>query len=330
MSKKIVATILSNNTQEKIIYAVLSAMNHVDAFILVDSGITDNTINVVKTILDAFPPEKLIVESFPWQGDISKSRTFALEAAKRHGFDFAITLDTDERLEFLDGWREEIEASDLSVGLAHHKSGFYAKERVFKIPAIGGWRGATHETCIVEGLKVILKNITFWELSKTPEQYLERFEADLIGLEKTLSDYPNEARWHFYKGQTLYDLGRLEESIESYKKCIELSFWDEETGTSHYRAGYALYRLDRFAEAIKLCCEGMPKAPFMAELPWLSAESCFRMGRFRDAIFFAKMALTVGEVSERFPRFGFSYRWAYKDGPEVILSAAEGMMSCAK
>lgn len=318
----VASTTLSNNTLEKIGAALFSVRDHVDLCIIIDSGITDSTLDLAREICG----DKLRVYQRPWDGVIAGARNFALDAATREGADFAITLDTDERLTMKEGWREELSAAPFGVALAHHVTGFYAKERVFKLPVTGGWKGAVHECCAVEGEKRILTQIAFDELAKTPEQYQARFEVDLIGLRKTVKEYPYEARWRFYLGQTLFDLGKIEESVDQYLDAARLSHWDEEIGTSLYRAAYGMYCLGRYKEALETCCTGLPTAPFMAELPWLAAETCFKQGRMKETLFFARMAKAVGELAPRFPRYGFCYRWAYSDGPALMEQVAEEIL----
>ncbi len=131
--------------------AARSAVDLTHGLLLIDTGITDGTRRVAEEVLgeqsagsgDPRPararPARLIVEEFRWCDDFAKARNFALDAAARHGATWAMTLDTDERMEF-PGYasREELLAAlesdpKVRVWLVMEKGGRYAKERFVRV-----------------------------------------------------------------------------------------------------------------------------------------------------------------------------------------------------
>src|SRR5262245_28117870 len=135
----ILGAILSGNSQQHIGEALASTVTWIDAALLIDTGITDGTRRVAEELLG----ERLVVEEFPWCNDFAKARNFALEAAAGHGATWAMTLDTDERMEF-PGYRsaEELLAAiesdpQVLVWLVMEKGGRYAKERFVRVAARG-------------------------------------------------------------------------------------------------------------------------------------------------------------------------------------------------
>jgi hypothetical protein len=172
---RIAATLLSGNSESHIVQAVQSISAVVDQTIFIDTGITDGTRRVVEEVLgeqwagsgnprptregaagsgdprrtlmagsgDPRPTRtgsaQLIVEQFAWCDDFAKARNFALDAAATHGATWAMTLDTDERMEF-PGYasREELLAAlesdpQVRVWLVMEKGGRYAKERFVRV-----------------------------------------------------------------------------------------------------------------------------------------------------------------------------------------------------
>ncbi|MFN9413757.1 MAG: glycosyltransferase [Pirellula sp.] len=91
---KIVATILSGNAAGIIGDAIKSAIDFVDQVLLIDTGISDATTEIAKSIAGS----KFAIAHFRWINDFAAARNFALVEASKLSADFAMTLDTDERL----------------------------------------------------------------------------------------------------------------------------------------------------------------------------------------------------------------------------------------
>ncbi|MEX2173569.1 MAG: glycosyltransferase [Pirellulaceae bacterium] len=134
----LIATILAGNCEALIGDAIRSARQWVDAVLLVDTGITDGT----RRIAEELAGERLIVEPFAWRNDFAAARNFALGAAARHGARWALTLDTDERLEFSGiASREELRARleadpRVRAWLVSVRDGSYSKERFIRVEGI--------------------------------------------------------------------------------------------------------------------------------------------------------------------------------------------------
>jgi hypothetical protein len=74
--------------------ALLSVVDWVDACILLDTGITDNTVEIARETAG----NKLLLQKLPWPGSFAEARNAALDAAAAAGAQWAIILDTDERI----------------------------------------------------------------------------------------------------------------------------------------------------------------------------------------------------------------------------------------
>jgi glycosyltransferase involved in cell wall biosynthesis len=67
----------------------------VDSIILIDTGITDDTLAVAKRVAG----DKLIIKQMQWPGSFSDARNRALQMAAEAGGSWGVFLDTDERFE---------------------------------------------------------------------------------------------------------------------------------------------------------------------------------------------------------------------------------------
>lgn len=83
---KISACYIVKNEAKKLAKSIKSLKNQVNEIVVVDTGSTDNTVNVARKL-------GARVYSFHWQEDFSKARNFALSKAKG---DWLVLLDADE------------------------------------------------------------------------------------------------------------------------------------------------------------------------------------------------------------------------------------------
>jgi hypothetical protein len=91
----IASVTLTNGGGDVLRDALLSVVGWVDACILLDTGITDNTVQVAQQAAG----DKLLLQKQPWPGSFAEARNAALDAAAAAGAQWAFILDTDERIQ---------------------------------------------------------------------------------------------------------------------------------------------------------------------------------------------------------------------------------------
>lgn len=91
----LVAMTLSGNSSNMIADAFQSAVVWVDSIVLIDTGITDDTLETARRIAG----DKLITRNIKWPGSFSDARNKALQLAAELGGVWGVFLDTDERFE---------------------------------------------------------------------------------------------------------------------------------------------------------------------------------------------------------------------------------------
>jgi tetratricopeptide (TPR) repeat protein len=314
----IVSTTLTGSNAGIIGDALASVVAHVDRCLVIDTGAQDDTLDVARRVAG----DKLLVRTFPWKNDFAAARNFALQAAAEAGGTWALTVDTDERVSFAAGFdlRAELARTACTVLLVTDEDGFYAKERIVRLPSTVRWNGPTHE--VLEGQRsgasATLPGMRFTELPKDPKALERKFQRDVAVLKKHVKQHGREPRWFYYLGASHQDLGEYAAAIDAYRTCAELGGWPEQGAWACYRAAECCGKLGRWGEAIHFCAAGLAVRPATAELAWLAGYSSYKAGKHEDALAWANMAIANGLFEGRgakFARIGFRYPVALYEGP---------------
>ncbi len=326
---KIVATMLSGNNESQVADAIRSVIDWVDLFLLIDTGINDKTVEIVQREAGT----KFLCDRFPWCGDFAKARNFALERAAAHGGQWALTVDTDERLSF-SGLNSPAELNSLLqnnpevlVWLVPYEGGSYSKERLMRVPTHLSWQGRTHEALIgaTAPQRGILAGVTFGELPKNADQTASKLNRDLEILRAETLQLPHEPRWWYYLGQTLEDLKKHSEAVDAYRRCATLDGWAEQAAWACYKGASCLSQIDDYQEAIQLCAFGLGKQPSFPELAWLAGFCCYQLGEYSNAICWEQMAVTLGHfkgIQSGRDRTSFRHLPGWYEGPFDVLRFA--------
>ncbi len=318
----IVSTTLTASSADIIGEALASVVAQVDRCIVIDTGARDDTLEVARRVAGG----KLLVREFPWRNDFAAARNFALDAAREAGAAWAVTVDTDERLEFDAGFdlSRALAATSANVLLVGEAGGRYAKERILRLPTAMRWTGPTHEALGGQraGEAETLAGVRFRELPKDEAALRRKFERDIAILRKHVRQHPRDPRWHYYLGASHHDLGQYAAAIDAFKACAALGGWAEEGAWACYRAAECCVALQRWGEAIDFCARGLAIRPATAELAWLAGYAAYKAKRYEDAIAWSNMAVVNGlydGAGGSFPRTSFRNPTALYEGPYDVL-----------
>jgi tetratricopeptide (TPR) repeat protein len=320
---RIASTTLTGNNAAIIGDALRSVVDWVDICLTIDTGVTDDTLEIARGVAG----DKYVERRFEWSHDFSAARNFALEAATALGADWAVTLDTDERIDLRgEDLRAVLSSAPGDVLLMFDEAGGYAKERCFRLPARHCFSGPTHESFpSYLASPSTLARARFRELAKAPDKLRQKFERDVGILSRHVRLHPKDPRWHYYLGDSLKNLGRLEEAIVAYDACAGLRGWNEESAWACYRAAECLSQLRRYQDAVDRCAVGLARHAGVAELAWLAAFCRYQMADFAQAVYWARLALSHGVFQGHgaaVPRIGFRNLGALYEGPFDILRFA--------
>ena len=318
----LVSTTLTHECPGIIGDALLSVLPFVDACIVIDTAGSSQTMGVASQVCGS----KLVTSSFPWVNDFAAARNFSLREAERIGADWAITLDTDERIDLrgLD-LRSYLEASQRDVHGMEHAGKTYSKIRVIRLPAKAQWEMPTHEAYSVENSS-LLPDAVFSELPKSPEQLRVKIQRDIeILTALTQRGAENQRAW-YYLGASHHDLGEYRKAIDAFLTCGKLRDWPEERSRAAYRASECFYSLGEYDACLALASVSLVLFAGMAEAAWMAGRACDKLGRSQDAYAWALMAESLGffrGAGRYLRRGGFSTPTALWEGPYDL------MRSCA-
>jgi len=193
---------------------------------IVDTGSTDNTIELVKNYLQDLPGD---IYQRPWK-DFGHNRTEAIDLAIGKA-DYNLTIDADEILE---GDFQGLPEPSKDIYIARFHSGEYSYGRPIIFRNDGGfyYKGPVHEelTRDLPSTTGKLKSVTgkvFGHVSARGgnEKYLRDIELLLSALE----DEPHNSRYWFYLAQSYRDSSQDREAHYFYGIRSAMKGWDEET-----------------------------------------------------------------------------------------------------
>jgi hypothetical protein len=325
-SPTIVSMTMTGSNRDIIADALCSVVDWVDWCLLVDTGIDDDTIEVARSVVG----DKLIVRHFPWCNDFSAARNFSLAAAAEIGADWAVTIDSDERI-YTHGVdvRAALATSNEVSLFTHYVTGDYTKDRFFRLPVDGKFKGPTHEAFYRNdgrgGATVGVPGVVFDELVKSEERFRHKDERDVAILTRYIESVPDEPRWPFYLGNSLQRLGRLEEAVAAFRACAALRGWEEESAWAHYRAAECLFALGRVEEALESCVQGLTRHAGLADLSWYAAYLSLQLGRPQQAVYWARLSIAMGYfegIGPSIERIAWRYPFGLWEGPYDVLRFA--------
>jgi glycosyltransferase involved in cell wall biosynthesis len=299
-----------------------SVLPHLDAWVIMDTGSTDGTQDLVRKHLRDVPGE--LFEG-PWT-DFGRARTEALARVGGRS-DYILVMDADDVLVCPEGYRFPALTADAYTLLVRLKDPGTRLEyfRPHLVAAGLPWRyeGAVHEHLACDrtyseerlaGPHIL--SATEGARSRDPEKYLK----DARLLEDLLARDPTNPRNAFYLAQSYACAGRVEESIAAYRRRIALPGWVEETAVAMNRLARLLASSGRpAAEVIEAHLRAFEFRPCRAE-PLCDLARFFRERReFQLAHLFASKAAALPKPAETLFLEDDVYGWRALD--ELAVAA---------
>jgi hypothetical protein len=308
----IVSCTITDNRQHVIADALRSIIDHVDKCIVIDTGVTDRTLEVA----DEVAGKKLVVSRFTWVDDFSAARNFGLDAAHHFGADLALNVDTDERWE----WNgDDLALYDAPVLMVPTRGGTHVKEHVFRLPRQRAYSGRVHE-CYPSDGAVTMQKARVWELPKDGAGNQAKYERDLRILE---GQEVKDSRCWFYLGQTLDCLGRpIPERIAAFQKCYQCDGWDEESAWACFLCAELSLQSNDPAGALRWALNGLGRHAGIGEMYWIAGLAQYRRGQWQQAVYWARQAVSMGCYQghgTQVPRIGFRKPACLYENPFDLL-----------
>ena len=212
-------------------------------FLVLDTGSTDDTVAIAKSLLATMPNAHVIQEPFV---DFATSRNRALVLAEEAfpNIPFLLMLDAEWHcheipalLHFCDSERHSNTPLYLLKVIMNRTFEFYVP-RLFRTNAKARFEGVVHEVpTIATTHKVPECYITYAGSETGIQKTKKRWERDLALLKAEHQKKPQQPRTVFYLAQTYECLGNLKAAYRFYLKRAMLTGFDEELFITHFRLG---------------------------------------------------------------------------------------------
>lgn len=223
------------NESEVICRSLASVKPYIDYWVIVDTGSSDGTQEVIKNFMKDIPGE---LYERPWK-NFGHNRMEALDLAKGKA-DYFLFIDADDWLEFEPGFSFSPLKADMYKMWRGSKTHSYLVPQLIKGGVPWKWKGVLHNylTCDapyssaeLSGVKYVTGNNG--ARSKDPK----KFYKNAAVLEEALKDEPENARYVFYLGESYRDAGEKQLALKWYMKRSQMGGWEQEVFWSLLQVG---------------------------------------------------------------------------------------------
>jgi len=318
------------NEQAVLDRCLTSARDAVDEIVVVDTGSTDDTIDLIRRELGGYGIDGEVHER-PWV-NFGVNRQQALElAVAADKADWLLFIDADEELATSDPKFYEKLEPGVTYEIEKHQGELrYAVHHLVNV-RVGRyrWEGPVHNYLVeVSGERRRETRKDVWIVYHEAEgakshgvTQEEKFLRDARLLEAELERNPNDSRSQFYLAQSYRDAEQLERAVECYKKRAAMEDgWDEERFIAQLEVGRISIQLEK-SESVVLSelLSAYALRPTRAE-PLFELARYYRLKEgYAMATLFAKAGVQTPRPTDRLFVVESVYSWRLLD--ELTVAA---------
>lgn len=307
-----------------VIERCLSAIKpHVDAWLIVDTGSSDDTPALIEKAMAPLPGR---VERRPWK-NFGHNRSEALALA-RDMADYTIVIDADEVLEAPAGWSmPDLTADGYMIANASglEPPSFY-RAQIFANRLPWFYEGVLHEVATCDEAHALerMEGVVFrglFDSARNQMDHTRKYAIDAATLERALIDEPDNARYVFYLGQSYRNCRQFDRAIAAYSRRVTMGGWEQEVFFSLLQIARVMEMADNTPadELIAAYLAAYERRPSRAEPLYYLARYLRISQRFTLAYLFAEKAAALAEPDDILFVDRSVYRWRAKD--ELALAA---------
>ncbi len=294
----------------------------IDAYAIHDTGSADGTADIVRSFFERHGvPGRVTHGRFD---DFAQARNDSLAAARdtaaAHDIDYLLLCDADMELVVEDpAFRDSLAAEVYLLG-QRAEGLHYANVRLLRAEVPTRYVGVTHEYLDVgSAVRQGLDGVWFHDHANGSSRQ-GKFERDLALLEGGLATEPDNARYAFYRAQTLRDLGRHRQAVSAYQHRVDLGGWEEEVWYSLFQVAMLRERLaDGDSEVCAAYLTAFEYRPQRAETLVELARYLRESGRHQLAHVFATRAVQLPPTDDILFVIPACYGWRACD--ELSISS---------
>jgi glycosyltransferase involved in cell wall biosynthesis/predicted GH43/DUF377 family glycosyl hydrolase len=300
---------------------LLSVRDKIDAWVICDTGSSDGTPTLVKSLLASLPGD---LHQTEWV-DFGYNRTELMGLA-RGVADYLLLIDADMTVTELEPLGELTADAYLMRDTGTLD---YGVIRLVRGDRRWWYEGATHEYIATEG-DFKQESLRAWAIEHHVDgsSRAGKLTRDAGLLKRALVEDPRNPRSVFYLAQTYRDLGRAELAIRYYRRRVQMGGWDEEVFYANFQEG--VLRIDRDLDSgVAVLLEAWERRPSRAEPLYELARAHRQRERYAVAYLFATRGAEIPYPEDLL----FVHRWVYQWGlllERAIAAAGLGMLSQAR
>lgn len=266
----------------------------IDHWIIVDTGSTDGTQDVIRAAM-ADRPGRLVER--PWV-DFAFNRTEALKLARPHA-DYTLIIDADDALIVPDGFvLPRLSDAGYMFTIVDGKTEYF---RIQLISNAFDWRyrGVVHEFLECAGHPHTPVLPVSMRRGDDGARHRDKMSEhrDLAAMEKALSvetDPFMVSRYTFYLARSHRDVGNAAQALRYYLKRADLGYWEEEVYLSLLNAGLIMEALgEPEDEILAVYDRAISVCPARAEARHAASRYCRTTGNFAAGYRYAEAGVPL-------------------------------------
>jgi glycosyltransferase involved in cell wall biosynthesis len=292
---------------------VSSLLPHISGAVVVDTGSTDGTPELLERLFDhAGKPLELYHSQFT---DFARSRNHALEAARASNlsWDYLLLSDADMELVVDDpNWSKKLNGGPAYDVQQVAGSLVYWNRRLVSRTAGGAYECPTHEYLDVPTAGT-LDGLWFRDHADGSSRP-GKLERDVTLLEAALQTETRPGlieRIHFYLAQSFLDLGNWEKAAEHYKIRVGLGGFDEERWYAQRQLAHCCGKMGRDSDFVWEMLQAYSMRPHRAEVLHDLSRYFRERGHNNTSLLFSEAGMQLPSAREDKL---FIDRWVYEQG----------------
>ena len=307
--QRICLAMIAKNEAHVIERALSSVRPYISAWVVCDTGSTDDTAQRVQDALAGIPGQ---LHLDPWV-DFGHNRSLSVARARDYNCAYILVLDADEVLCVDD----PVGLEDLTAACYFLRSqmGAYSflQDRLLRADLPWRYVGKIHESpdCGVVVMPALLSGVSLSTAQDGARSHdPNKLERDIATLQLALAEQPENGRLWFHLGLTLRAASRLQDAIDAFKHCYDESEANSlERWYARYQLGTLYVQTNQWWMVPEAFLKSYAQFPATAEpLYWLGR---FHLGRSEpeEALPYLELAATKAKPEGLFIREDSIYEW---------------------
>ena len=305
---KVCVYAISKN-EEKFVERWFNSVKEADYIVVLDTGSTDNTVNLLKKN-GAFVKRKIIK---PWRFDVARNESLKLVPEDT---DICVCIDLDEILE--PGWRDKLDKiwNDEITRLRYNYNWKLDNEGkplvnfyIEKIHKKNGykWIHPVHEVLKYDKKEKFITTDLI-TVNHYPDEKKSR-NSYLHLLELSVKEDPSDDRNMHYLGREYMYHKKWNKSIDTLIKHLSLenATWKDERCASMRFISRCYIELNRFEEARMWLNKAIEEAPYLRDPYVEKALLEFRLKNYKEIINCCEKALSINNNAKSYINETFSF-----------------------